>query len=198
MVRLQRQTFAVPEEMRIIGVISLPRRGGQPITSQLLHQLPAARTEAGINKRLFTMKRTETIYGGKIILPSGHKIRERDLLNAIGDPKKVPRFYVPVALQHGRLTQQGGANASTTMAQINCVALSTAQGWITKARDRGLLHSGDADARDEIRALRCEIRPWRVQAQAIPLRIAFTSASASAANSASAEQSRTSTSHVAE
>ena len=47
-----------------------------------------------------------------------------------------------VALQHGRLTQQGDGNPSGSMAQLNGVALSTAQGWITKARDRGLLPPG--------------------------------------------------------
>ncbi|GAA1440710.1 hypothetical protein [Leifsonia poae] len=142
MIRLQRQLFAVPEEVRITGVIYLPWRPGDPITSQLLRELPTARIEAAINKRLFAMKRTETITGGKIVLPSGRKVSERDLLKPLGDPKKVADFYELVALQHGRLTQQGDANPSATMAQINRVALSTAQGWITKARERGLLPPG--------------------------------------------------------
>ncbi|MGW9631505.1 hypothetical protein ACWGST_12440 [Agromyces sp. NPDC055520] len=142
MIRLQRQLFAVPEEIRITGVIYLPWRPGDPITSQLLRELPTARIEAAINKRLFAMKRTETITGGKIVLPSGRKVSERDLLKPLGDPKKVPDFYELVALQHGRLTQQGDANPSATMAEINGVALSTAQGWVTKARERGLLPPG--------------------------------------------------------
>lgn len=142
MIRLQRQLFAVPEEIRITGVIYLPWRPGDSITSQLLRELPTARIEAAINKRLFAMKRTATITGGKIVLPSGHKISERDLLKPLGDPKKTPDFYELVALQHGRLTQQGDANPSATMAEINGVALSTAQGWITKARERGLLPPG--------------------------------------------------------
>jgi hypothetical protein len=142
MIRLQRQLFAVPEEVRITGVIYLPWRPGDPITSQLLRELPTARIEAAINKRLFAMKRTETITGGKIVLPSGRKLSERDLLKPLGDPKKVPDFYELVALQHGRLTQQGDSNPSATMAELNGVALSTAQGWITKARDRGLLPPG--------------------------------------------------------
>ncbi|WP_430647773.1 hypothetical protein [Agromyces sp. GXS1127] len=142
MIRLQRQLFAVPEEVRITGVIYLPWRPGDPITSQLLRELPTARIEAAINKRLFAMKRTETITGGKIVLPSGRKVSERDLLKPLGDPKKVPDFYERVALQHGRLTQQGDANPSASMAQINGVALSTAQGWITKARERRLLPPG--------------------------------------------------------
>ncbi|WP_394553103.1 hypothetical protein ACDF64_01930 [Agromyces sp. MMS24-JH15] len=142
MIRLQRQLFAVPEEMRITGVIYLPWRPGDPITSQLLRELPTARIEAAINKRLFAMKRTETITGGKIVLPSGRKVSERDLLKPLGDPKKVADFYELVALQHGRLTQQGDGNPSATMAQVNGVALSTAQGWVTKARERGLLPPG--------------------------------------------------------
>lgn len=142
MIRLQRQLFAVPEEVRITGVIYLPWRPGDPITSQLLRELPTARIEAAINQRLFAMKRTETITGGKIVLPSGRKIGERDLLKPLGDPKKNPDFYELVALQHGRLTQQGDANPSATMAQLNGVALSTAQGWVTKARERGLLPPG--------------------------------------------------------
>ena len=36
LIRLQRQIFAVPEEVRITGVIYLPWRPGDPITSQLL------------------------------------------------------------------------------------------------------------------------------------------------------------------
>ncbi|MFK4728806.1 hypothetical protein ROT00_03895 [Agromyces mediolanus] len=142
MIRLQRQKLAVPEEVRITGVIYLPFRPGNPITSHLLRELPTARIEAAINKRLFAMKRKETIAGGKIVLPSGHKISERDLLNPLGDPKKTPDFYELVALQHGHLSREGDRNPSTTMAEINGVALSTAQGWITKARDRGLLPPG--------------------------------------------------------
>ena len=142
MIRLQRQTFAVAEEVRITGVIYLPWRAGDPITSQLLRDLPTARIEAAINKRLFSMKRTETRSGDKIVLPSGHKISERDLLNPLGDPKKVPDFYELVALQHGHLSRKGEKNPSATMAEINGVALSTTQGWITKARERGLLPPG--------------------------------------------------------
>ncbi|RGE18832.1 hypothetical protein [Leucobacter sp. wl10] len=142
MIRLQRQTFAVPEEVRITGVIYLPWRPGDPITSQLLRELPTARIEAAINKRLFAMRRTETITGGKIVLPSGRKVAERDLLKPLSDPKKDPDFYELVALQHGRLTAKGDPNPSATMAEISGVALSTAQGWVTRARARGLLPPG--------------------------------------------------------
>jgi hypothetical protein len=80
LIRLQRQLYAVPEEVRITGVVYLPWRPGDPITSQLLRELPTARIEASINKRLFAMNRTSTITGGKIVLPSGRKIAERELL----------------------------------------------------------------------------------------------------------------------
>lgn len=141
-IRLQRQTFAVPEEVRITGVVYLPWRPGDPITSQLLRELPTARIEAAINKRLFAMKRTRTITGGRIELPSGRKIHPRDILKPLSDPKRTPDFYELVALQHGHLTSHGDVNPSATMAEINDVALSTAQGWITKARARGLLPPG--------------------------------------------------------
>ncbi|MFF2387888.1 hypothetical protein [Agromyces sp. NPDC058104] len=142
MIRLQRQMFAVPEEVRITGVIYLPWRPGDAITSQLLRELPTARIEAAINQRLFAMKWSATIMGDKIVLPSGHKVGRRDLLKPLGDPKKSPDFYELVALQHGQLTREGDRNPSATMAEINGVALSTAQGWITKARERGLLPPG--------------------------------------------------------
>lgn len=141
-IRLQRQSFAVPEEVRITGVVYLPWRPGDPITSQLLRELPTARIEAAINRRLFAMKRTRTITGGRIELPSGRKIHPRDVLKPLADPKRTPDFYELVALQHGQLTSHGDENPSATMAEINDVALSTAQGWITKARARGLLPPG--------------------------------------------------------
>ena len=141
-IRLQRQMFAIPEEIRITGVVYLPWRPGDPITSQLLRELPTARIEASINSRLFAMKRTSTISGGKIELPSGRKVAERDLLKPLGDPKQTPDFYELVALQHGRLAANGDRNPSATMAELSGVALSTAQGWVAKARARGLLPPG--------------------------------------------------------
>src|SRR5665648_698742 len=48
-IRLQRQMFAIPEEVRITGVVYLPWRPGDPITSQLLRELATARIEAAIN-----------------------------------------------------------------------------------------------------------------------------------------------------
>lgn len=141
-IRLQRQMLAVPEEIRITGVVYLPWRPGDPITSQLLRELPTARIEAAINKRLFAMTRTSTITGGKIELPSGRKVAERDLLKPLGAPKQTPDFYELVALQHARLTVNGDANPSATMAELSGVALSTAQGWVAKARTRGLLPPG--------------------------------------------------------
>lgn len=141
-IRLQRQMFAVPEEVRITGVVYLPRVPGDPITSQLLRELPTARIEAAINKRLFAMSRTTTLTGGKIELPSGRKVAERDLLKPLGDPKQTPDFYELAALQHGRLSANGDPNPSATMAELNGVALSTAQGWVAKARTRGLLPPG--------------------------------------------------------
>jgi hypothetical protein len=142
-IRLQRQTLSALEEVRITGVVYLPWRPGDPITSKLLRELPTAQIEAAINKRLFAMKREHTVAGGKIVLPSGRKIPERDLLKPLGGTaKQETDFYERVALQHGRLTQQGDKNPSATIAQINGVALTTAQGWVAKARARGLLPPG--------------------------------------------------------
>lgn len=142
MIRLQRQLYATPEEVRITGVIFLPWRPGDPITSHLLRELPTAKIEAAINKRLFAMKRVATVTGNKIVLPSGRKVSDRDLLKPLGNPKQLPDFYELVALQHGKLSGQGDENPSATMADINGVALSTAQGWVAKARSRGLLPPG--------------------------------------------------------
>ena len=142
MIRLQRQLYATPEEVRITGVIYLPWRPGDPITSHLLRELPTAKIEAAINKRLFAMKRVATVTGNKIVLPSGRKVSDRELLKPLGNPKQVPDFYELVALQHGKLSGNGDGNPSATMAEINGVALSTAQGWVAKARSRGLLPPG--------------------------------------------------------
>ena len=75
-------------------------------------------------------------------LPSGRSLRSSDVMRPLGDPKRTPDFYELVALQHGRLAGQGDPNPSATMAQISGVALSTAQGWVTRARARGLLPPG--------------------------------------------------------
>jgi hypothetical protein len=107
-----------------------------------LRDLSTARIEAAINKRLFAAKRTRTITGGKVQLPSGRKIHPRDIVKPLSDPKRTPDFYELVALQHGQLANKGDTNPSATIAEINGVALSTAQGWITKARNRGLLPPG--------------------------------------------------------
>ncbi len=141
-IRLQRQQFAVPEEVRITGVVYLPWRPGDPVSSQDLRTLPTARIEAAINERLFAMKRTVTITGGKIVLPSGRKISERDLLKPLGNPKRTPDFYELVALQYGKLSAQGDAAPAVTMAKINGVAHATAQGWLVRTRSRGLLPPG--------------------------------------------------------
>ena len=141
-IRLQRQQFAVPEEVKITGVVYLPWRPGDPISSQDLRTLPTARIEAAINERLFAMKRTVTITGGKIALPSGRKISERDLLKPLGNPKRTPDFYELVALQYGKLASQGDEAPAVTMAKINDVAHATAQGWLVRTRARGLLPPG--------------------------------------------------------
>ena len=141
-IRLQRQTFAVPEEVRITGVVYLPWRPGDPITSRLLRELPTAQIEAAINKRLFAVTGASRFENGRIILPSGRTLRAGEVLAPLGDPKRTPDFYELVALQHARLAADGDPNPTATMARNSEVALSTAQGWVAKARARGLLPPG--------------------------------------------------------
>lgn len=104
--------------------------------------LESAVIGTAINKRLFAMKRITTVTGRNTVLPSGQIMSDRDLLKPIGKPKQIPDFYEIVALQHCKLDGQGDKNPSATIAEINNVALSTAQGWVAKARSRGLLPPG--------------------------------------------------------
>ena len=143
MIRLQRQTWRTPPEVRITGVIHLPRIPGDSITSQQLRELPIARIETNINKRLFDMERVATITGDRIKLPSGRRIKEREIAHKITpEPRQNPDFYQRVALQHDWLARHGERNPAAEIARINDVPLSTAQGWLVKARSLGLLPPG--------------------------------------------------------
>jgi len=145
LLRLQRQVRVYQDrmgEVRISGVVHLPFFAGDPITSQLLRELPTAKIEAAINKRLFAVTGATRFQGGKITLPSGQTLRSVDVLSPLGDPKRTPDFYELVALQHTRLAEDGDPNPTATMARLSEVALSTAQGWVAKARARGLLPPG--------------------------------------------------------
>lgn len=124
-------------------MVYLPRVPGDPITSRLLRELPTAYIETSINKRLFAMKSTQTLAGTKIVLRSGAKVARRDLIKPLaGTGKSDPDFYERVALQHGELARRGERNPTATMAELNNVALTTAQGWVAKARNRSLLPPG--------------------------------------------------------
>ena len=145
LLRLQRQVRVYENrigEVRITGIIHLPFWAGDPVTSQQLRELPTAKIEAAINKRLFAVTGTSAFVDGKVALPSGRTLRSRDLLKPLGDPKRTPDFYELVALQHARLAEDGDPNPTATMARLSGVALSTAQGWVAKARTRGLLPPG--------------------------------------------------------
>jgi len=145
LMRLQRQVRVYRDrmgEVRIVGVVHLPFYAGDPITSQQLRDLPTAKIEAAINKRLFTVTGASRFQSGKMILPSGRTLRAGDVLTPLGDPKRTPDFYELVALQHARLAEDGDPNPTATMARNSEVALSTAQGWVAKARARGLLPPG--------------------------------------------------------
>ena len=145
LLRLQRQVRVYQDrmgEVRIAGVVHLPFFAGDPITSQQLRELPTAKIEAAINKRLFAVTGASRFVNGRIILPSGRALRAGEVLAPLGDPKRTPDFYELVALQHARLAEDGDPNPTATMARNSEVALSTAQGWVAKARARGLLPPG--------------------------------------------------------
>lgn len=145
LLRLQRQVRVYQNrmgEVRIAGVVHLPFFAGDPITSQQLRELPTAKIEAAINKRLFAVTGASRFENGRIILPSGRTLRAGEVLAPLGDPKRTPDFYELVALQHARLAEDGDPNPTATMARNSEVALSTAQGWVAKARARGLLPPG--------------------------------------------------------
>lgn len=145
LLRLQRQVRVYQDrmgEVRIAGVVHLPFFAGDPITSQQLRELPTAKIEAAINKRLFAVTGASRFENGRIILPSGRTLRAGEVLAPLGDPKRTPDFYELVALQHARLAEDGDPNPTATMARNSEVALSTAQGWVAKARARGLLPPG--------------------------------------------------------
>jgi len=129
-------------EVRITGIVHMPFFAGDPITSQLLRELPTAKIEAAINKRLFAVTGATRFQNGKITLPSGRTLRGQDLVRPLGDPKRTPDFYELVALQHTRFAEDGDPNPTARIARLSDVALSTAQGWVAKARARGLLPPG--------------------------------------------------------
>jgi hypothetical protein len=129
-------------EVRIVGIVYLPDWAGDPVTSQLLRELPTSKIEAAINKRLFAVTGASHFVNGWVTLASGRRFPSKDVLKPLGDPKRTPDFYELVALQHARLDGDGDPNPTATMAHISNVALSTAQGWVARARTRALLPPG--------------------------------------------------------
>ncbi|WP_298229100.1 hypothetical protein [Gryllotalpicola sp.] len=142
--RLQRQIVIAFEKVRVTGVVFLPWRAGDPVVGSQLRDIPIAKIEGAINQRLIGIKRIGTLTGGKIVLPSGRTIRDKDVFKPLGDLRTDPDFYDLVALQHAGLAKNGDRNPTATMAPANGVPLSTTQDWVTKARGRGLLPPGRA------------------------------------------------------
>jgi len=94
LLRLQQQVRVYENrmgEVRITGIVHMPFFAGDPITSQLLRELPTAKIEAAINKRLFAVTGATRFQNGKITLPSGRTLRGQDLVRPLGDPKRTPR-----------------------------------------------------------------------------------------------------------
>lgn len=142
--RVQRQEWTIPNEVRITGAIFAPKLPGAPITGQMLRDVPIAKIELRINRRLFPPIETFPNRRGDdavFMLTSGKTIRYHDLLQPIGNPKRVEDFYEIVALQHQALARDE-YNPTAKIAEINGVALTTAQGWVARARRRGLLPPG--------------------------------------------------------
>ena len=145
LLRLQRQYLLGEEpkgEVRITGIIYLPEWAGDPVASPMLRNLPTSRIEAAINRRQFAVTGATRFEGGKITLPSGRVLRSADVMQPLGNPKRTPDFYEIVALQHTRLVDDGEPNPTARMAEISRVPLSTAQGWVARARRKGLLPPG--------------------------------------------------------
>lgn len=145
LLRLQRRYVLGEEpkgEVRITGITYLPEWAGDPVASPILRELPTSKIEAAINRRQFAVTSTSKFQGGKLTLPSGRTLRSDEVMKSLGDPKRTPDFYELVALQHARLVDDGDPNPTATMARISRVPLSTAQGWVARARRKGLMPPG--------------------------------------------------------
>ncbi|WP_159502479.1 hypothetical protein [Microbacterium sp. 18062] len=145
LLRLQRQNVLDQRpmgEVRITGITYLPEWAGDPVASPILRELPTSKIEASINRRQFAVTGTSHFHEGKMTLPSGRTLKSSAVMKPLDDPKRTPDFYELVALQHTRLTDDGDPNPTATMARISNVPLSTAQGWVARARRKGLLPPG--------------------------------------------------------
>ena len=145
LLRVQRQ-FVMGQypmgEIRITGITYLPEWAGDPVASPILRGLPTSKIEAAINRRQFAVTGTTWFQEGKLTLPSGRTLRSSEVIQPLGDPKRTPDFYELVALQHTRLTDDGDPNPTATMARVSNVPLSTAQGWVARARRKVLTGRG--------------------------------------------------------
>lgn len=145
LLRLQRRYLLDIEpkgEVRITGIVYLPEWAGDPVASPMLRNLPTSRIEAAINRRQFAVTGATQFEGGTMTMPSGRILRSADVLKPLGNPKRTPDFYEVVALQHTRLVDDGEPNPTARMAELSRVPLSTAQGWVARARSKGLLPPG--------------------------------------------------------
>lgn len=145
LLRLQRQYLLDVEpkgEVRITGIVYLPEWAGDPVASPMLRNLPTSRIEAAINRRQFAVTGATRFEGGTMTMPSGRILRAEDVMKPLGNPKRVADFYEVVALQHTRLVDDGEPNPTARMAELSRVPLSTAQGWVARARSKGLLPPG--------------------------------------------------------
>jgi hypothetical protein len=149
LLRLQRQYLLLQEpmgEVRITGIVYLPEQAGDPVASPMLRNLPTSRIEAAINRRQFAVTGPPASRAAHHDALRPHPPLE-DVMKPLGNPKRTPDFYEVVALQHTRLVDDGEPNPTARMAEISRVPLSTAQGWVARARRKGLLPPGRRGAR---------------------------------------------------
>lgn len=145
LIRLQRNYDIGIEpmgEVRITGIMYLPEWAGDPVTSPMLRALPTSLIEAAVNRRQFAVTSETKFVDGEVTLPSGRVLKRKDLMKPLGNPKRTSDFYEVVALQHASLVEDGDPNPTETLARFNDVPLVTAQGWVARARRKGLLPPG--------------------------------------------------------
>jgi len=125
------------DEVRISGIVFLPFFAGDSVASPQLRSLPTAKIEAAINRRLFWSSDAASPDE-----PGFATIPTEEVMQPIAGLSRRPDFYARVALQFNELIRQGETNPSARMAEHNGVPLATAQGWVARARARGLLPPG--------------------------------------------------------
>ena len=146
LLRLQRQYVLLQEpmgEVRITGIVYLPEQAGDPVASPMLRNLPTSRIEAAINRRQFAVTRHHRILRG---WHTHDALRPHTPLNrgheTVGEPEAHPGLRPVLSPCNTPASSTTGTGPTARMAEISRVPLSTAQGWVARARSKGLLPPG--------------------------------------------------------